>query len=41
MSSSIIIGVLGGIILVGFFAYNIYDNFLKKDEEDTKKSKEV
>lgn len=40
MSSTIVVSILGGIILVGFFAYNIYDNYLKKDrtnEENTSK----
>lgn len=39
MNSTIVIGVLGGIILVGFFAYNIYDSFLRKDSEDEDASK--
>ena len=35
MNSTLIIGILGGAILVGFFAYNVYDCYIKKDTEDT------
>lgn len=35
MDSTMIIGILGGVVLVGFFAYNIYDSYIKKDTKDT------
>ena len=34
MDSTLIVGILGGVVLVGFFAYNIYDSYIKKDPKD-------